>query len=280
MKCILCGNKAFKTLYLVEEYQILMCTNCELVTTKQSDTLSYTHYHRDADYEKFEKHFKNIFRKRFNLVKKYLNINKSTNYTPRVCDIGASTGTMLDIFSKEGWETWGVEPSKSAGLAKSKGHKIIKSTLEKAKVPSKYFDAVVLNHTLEHVDNPLVVLKKVRDILKDRGIVLVDVPNFGSLSSALQKEKWSYLLPQEHNFHFTQKTLKAIFEKAGFDVIYSKSRSGICEFANPLEELLESLISLKKRFFTNVVGLPQSLIETTLNKGNSMSMIGTKHINK
>lgn len=267
--CVVCESNRFKLIMEKDGHEIVSCKKCGLVKTLQNKSLNYSNYHRDTDYDKFESHFKNIFRKRFNLVNKY-------KKGKRVCDIGASTGTMLDVFLENNWETWGVEPSASAHIAKKKGHKVLKNTLEKAMLPSNYFDAVVLNHTLEHVENPVEVLKKVSEILKKGGVVLVDVPNFDSLSSNIRKGNWPFLLPNEHTYQFTPESLKKVFEKARLSVIHQESRSGIFEFANPLAEIFESLITLKKRFFVNLIELPSAVISTALNKGNSMTMMGKK----
>src|SRR5579859_5368801 len=121
--------------------------------------MDYKKYHRDKTYQENDSHFKNIFRKRVNIVLKY--IKKG-----RVLDVGASTGAMLDIFKEKGFETWGVEPSLSSSIAKKKGHKIIFNYFEKAKLPSDYFDAVIMNHTLEHLNNPVAILVKIHKLLK------------------------------------------------------------------------------------------------------------------
>ncbi len=231
--------------------------------------MDYEKYHRDKTYQENESHFRNIFRKRFDIAKRFVKFG-------RVLDIGASTGVMLDLFGEKGWETWGVEPSMSALLAKNKKHKILKTYFEKAKLPENYFDLVIMNHTLEHVDDALLVLKKIYKILKKGGIVLIDVPNSGGLGSKLLMDKWPYKLPEEHNYQFTETSLSELFKEAGFEVKYFESRSGIFEFANPIEDIWESLTSLKKRFFTTIINIPYDVLVTALDMGDSMSMVGRK----
>lgn len=231
--------------------------------------VSYRKYHRDKTYSENESLFKNIFMTRFNIAKRF--VKKG-----RILDIGTSTGTMLDIFAEQGYETWGVEPSGSAKVAKSKGHKILNSYFEKAKLPKNYFDLVILNHTLEHMDEPVEVLEKIFGILKKSGIVYIDVPNAGGLGSVILRDKWPYRLPEEHKHQFTKQSLEELFRKAGFGIIHFESRSGIFEFANPLEELKESLFGLKKRFLKNVINIPYDLLVTAINIGDSMSMVGRK----
>ncbi len=231
--------------------------------------INYKKYHRDSTYQENESHFKNIFKKRFNIIKKI--VKKGC-----VLDIGASTGTMLDIFKKEGFETWGVEPSESAKIAKEKGHKILKEYFEDAKLSSNCFDVVIMNHTLEHLEDPDLILKKINKILKKDGVLLIDVPNAGGIASKILGKRWPYRLPEEHKHQFTKKTLTGIFKKAGFNIIHFESRSGIFEFANPHQEILESLVGLKKRFFTNIINIPYDIFVTILKRGDSMTMVGKK----
>ncbi|SRR5258708_27455980 len=232
--------------------------------------MNYKKYHRDKAYEENESHFRNIFMTRFAIAKRLI------QKPGRVLDIGASTGVMLDIFKENGWETWGVEPSISAFRAMEKKHKILKTYFEKAKLPENYFDLVIMNHTLEHVDDALLVLKKIYKISKKGGIVLIDVPNAGGLGSKIWRDKWAYRLPEEHNYQFTKTSLSELFKEAGFEIIYFKSRSGIFELSNPVKDIWESLISLKKRFFTTILNIPYDVLVTSLNMGDSMSMVGRK----
>ncbi len=235
--------------------------------------MNYKKYHRDKTYEANEDHFRNIFITRLNIVLPYF----AKASKGRVLDIGASTGVMLDIFADNGWkETWGIEPSTSSYNARKKKHKILNTYFEKAKLPENYFDLVIMNHTLEHLDNPVLILKKIYRVLRKNGIVLIDVPNAGGLGSRIWGYKWAYRLPEEHKQQFTKESLSKVFKEAGFEAIYFKSRSGIFELSNPLKDILESLIGCKKRFFTTILNIPYDVFVTAINMGDSMTMVGRK----
>lgn len=268
--CILCNSVNFITLYKGIDWGVLKCAKCEFIKGERSVKVGYGQYHRDEDYKKFEPLFRNIFQKRVNLTDRYI------NKPGRVLEIGCSTGVMLGLYKEKGWEGFGVEPSGSAKIARKRGVKVLQSTFEKAKLPTNYFDLVVANHTLEHMDNPVEVLKKIYEVTKKGGVVLIDVPNFASLGSKILGSKWPFLLPLEHNFQFTRDSLSKIFKKCGFGVVYFESRSGIFDMADPATEVWQSLVTLKKRFFTNLLTLPYSLLATLLNQGDAMSMIGKK----
>lgn len=220
-------------------------------------------YHRDEDYKKYESLFENMFIKRVNLVSRFVKKGK-------MLEIGSATGVMLKLFANKGWNVLGVEPSGSSSEAIKKGLRVLNVKFEDAKLSKDDFDLVVLNHTLEHMDNPELILNKISVLLKERGIIFIDVPNFGSLSSKLLGRKWPYLLPLEHKSQFTKEGLTKLLEESGFKILHWESRSGIFEFANPIKELS------RKRFLMDIVTSPYALIATIIGMGDSMSFIAKK----
>lgn len=242
-----------------------------VMETKDFVMPKYDRYHRDETYYKLEEHYKNIFRTRYEIVKRYVKRGK-------VLDIGTSTGAMLDNFGEDGWETWGVEPSGNFGIAKTKGHKILHEDFEAAKLPNDYFDVVIANHVLEHVDDPIVFLKKAKRLLKKGGIILIDVPNYGGLRSKIYGKKWKYLTPAEHKWHFTRASLSGLFEEVGLVVVGFESRSGLWEFGWPTLELWQALVGRKKRFITHFWHLPFDTVATLFKMGDSFSLVGSKVI--
>lgn len=230
--------------------------------------IDYTKYHRDKEYQESEKLFKNIFKKRYNIIAKYIKNPKT------VLDIGCSNGVFLDLYKNS--ETWGVEPSESGYKMKDVRHKIIHEYFEKAKLPQNYFDLIIMNHTLEHVKDAEIVLAKIYRLLKKDGILLIDVPNAGSLSAKILGKKWPYRLEKEHTYQFTKDLLSKLVRDSGFKILHWESRSGLFELGEPLKEYWQTLVGFKKRFFTNLINLPYSILATALQMGDSMSIIARK----
>ncbi len=230
--------------------------------------IDYTNYHIDREYQDNKKLFINIFKKRYRIIARFIKNPKT------VLDIGCSNGVFLDLFDKA--ETWGVEPSENAKNINAKKHNIINTYFEKVKLPEKYFDLVIMNHTLEHTKNADLVLLKIYRILKKDGILFIDVPNAGGLGAKILKDRWPYRLPKEHNYQFTKETVTEKLIDSGFKVLHWESRTGLFELSNPLLDLWQSLVGLKKRFIVNVLASPYHLVSTLLNMGDSMSIIAKK----
>jgi len=266
MKCALCKSLTFDTLFTVNKHTIDRCTNCKLVRTKNFTLPNYRSYHRDTQYKTDEVFFRNIFAKRYMNIAKYAKPGK-------VLDIGAANGVLLDIFSEHGWKTYGVEPSGTAEVAISKGHIIEKEALDSTKFKPKSFDVIVINHVLEHVIDPISFLNKAKELLTDKGIMYIDVPNFGSLSSYLAGRQWKYILPKEHVHHFTTETLQRLINIIGCKTVDVQTRSGIYETQYPLMYLIDELFAFRKNLFTDLISIPGNTIATVLRRGSSMGYI-------
>ena len=122
----------------------------------------------------------------------------------RVLDVGCGRGVLLQEFRRRGWEVQGTELSESAASYARQTLKIPVEIgdLEAIGFPPNYFDAITLWHVLEHVADPRALLAEIRRILKPDGVLLVAVPNFGSLEARVSKDKWFHLDVPRHVTHF------------------------------------------------------------------------------
>lgn len=266
--CPVC-KKSASFFCLSKNHVIYKCTFCHFGFTEnliaQKDS-----YYRDQTYIEEEKLFKNIFLKRVNIISKKIKIPGN------VLEVGCSTGLMLSLFKDRGWQVKGVEISKEAAeIATERGIEVITQPFEKLELKEKY-DLIIFNHTLEHLENFELVIKKVNMLLKPKGFLYIDLPNFDSLSAKVLKGKWPLLLPDEHLWHFTQKALTILLSKFDFKVVYINKSSGIWDYNNPLFGLWNSLTSFKKRFFTELFTAKGSFIVSKLGVGTDLMIIARK----
>jgi len=72
---------------------------------------------------------------------------------------------------------------------------------------------------LEHEHNPLEVLEGLRKTIKNNGVVIIKVPNYGSINRVVRGKKWcGYRFP-DHVNQFTPNTLSKMVLKAGYKII-------------------------------------------------------------
>ena len=136
----------------------------------------------------------------------------------KILDIGCAMGFFLSIAKKEGWDCSGVELSKDAASHAKKvigAKRIHNGTLDTAPFKAGSFDCITMFDVIEHLDDPLPILKACRRLLKRDGILMVETANVDSLTARVRKEKWGYYL-LGHLVYFSPKTLRRAFREGGF----------------------------------------------------------------
>lgn len=211
------------TLFPINSYKLVKCKNCGLVyvnprpTTIEREAINKEIY----DSEKYRTHYfqdRKIFEKRF---KKKLRKIERYSKKGKILDVGTSYGFFLDEARKRGWETYGIEKNiPAAHYAREKlGLNVFGCTIEEEKFDKNYFDVITLWDVLEHSPDPVIFLKKLKTVLKINGLICVQSPNIESLIAKYRKERWDWLSPNDHLFHFSPSTLEAILIKSGYKII-------------------------------------------------------------
>jgi hypothetical protein len=62
-------------------------------------------------------------------------------------------------------------------------------------------------------------LKKVNRLLKEDGLLAMEVPNIGSFMAGMAKTDWELMAPREHLSYFTVHTAERTLSEAGFTVL-------------------------------------------------------------
>ncbi|MBD1153495.1 class I SAM-dependent methyltransferase [Pelagibacterales bacterium SAG-MED24] len=144
---------------------------------------------------KNDKGIQNRFDQIINLpIKKSDNKNRAnrvydflTKKRINLLDIGSGIGVFLYEMKKKGLNVEGLDLDKRYAIfLKKKGIKVNSVEINKLKI-NKKFHLITLNKVLEHVQNPVIFLKKSLKFLKKNGLVYIEVPD----SNAKKKGKFS-----------------------------------------------------------------------------------------
>lgn len=93
-----------------------------------------------------------------------------------------------------------------------------------------YFDVVTFWHSLEHVHDPKATLQEAYRILREGGVVTVQVPNIATILFWFFGQNYSMLQAPYHLYDFSPSTLGKLLQESGFDVyrtVYSPGTDGI-----------------------------------------------------
>ncbi len=135
----------------------------------------------------------------------------------RLLEVGAGYGLFLDAARRTGWQTTGVELSRT-GAAHATGVlglDVFCGQLADAPL-TPGFDVVCAWDTVEHVPDPLEFWRTARSLVADDGVVLFSTPYVSSLPARLLGTRWWTLKPAEHIWHFTPRTHAVLLARAGF----------------------------------------------------------------
>lgn len=135
----------------------------------------------------------------------------------RLLDVGCGSGEWLELMRKLGWSVEGVDfDGNAVEVATRNGLKVSCGGLEEQKYPDCSFDAVTLNHVIEHVPDPLQTVEECLRVLKPGGRLVMFTPNNSSLSHQIFKGDWRGLEPPRHLHIFSMSSMCGLLAKAGF----------------------------------------------------------------
>ena len=139
----------------------------------------------------------------------------------RLLEIGCHAGVLLERFRAQGWKVRGVEPDpRAAAFARAQfGLEVSACTLEQAGFRPQSFDAVVMLHVIEHLDDPARTVGQIADALRPGGIFLVETPVYDTLVYRLLGRRERSLSCDGHVYFYTARTLAALLERCGFEIV-------------------------------------------------------------
>lgn len=137
----------------------------------------------------------------------------------KILDIGCFCGIFLNSARSDGWEPYGLEPLVMPAIYARGffGLDVKTDTLKNGLYPTNFFDAITAFQVFEHLLHPEVEIKKIREILKPGGALLIEVPNIETLSVKIFGAKHRHYV-HDHISFFSPKTTSLLLTQFGFKV--------------------------------------------------------------
>lgn len=197
----------------------------------------------------------------------------------RLLDVGCGTGGYLAEMAELGWEPWGVEPAEAAAREARRrlalpAERVVVAVAEEAELPAASFELVTLSHVLEHVRDPLGVLRRVHGWLVPGGRVRIWLPNVESLEARAFGRLWFGLDLPRHLWHFSPATIGLALERAGFRVRRVVPQFGASSLTGSLRQSADALRG-RRRDYRDAPRLTRALLPlygVTLALGNAPAL--------
>ena len=240
--CQLCGDARSTVKFEEPPYRVLRCSGCGLVwvTPRLDDTALRDVYGEEywrsdspktkgyADYASDAALYLKTFRRRLKLVQRYLPPQG------RVLDVGCAAGFFLRVAAELGHDVRGVEVSEAIAQEAVNAlgaERVWIGTLDS--VPHEQpgfgrgtFDLVTMWDVVEHVPDPQALLQDARAMLAPGGHLLIETQNVDSRFANLLGPRWHHYKHEEHIYHFNPRTIRALLDQTGFEVVKLTSSFG------------------------------------------------------
>ena len=226
-----------------------------------------THHEIDQKKKFINNGFKNVPVQNDHWIFKYVNIDKG-----RFFEIGPGLCRLYKTFLLKGWSCQGLEPR---SFVKVKG---IKKNFNEIKNDN---DIVAAFDVLEHVENPIEILKKINKKMRKNGQIFLTFPYSESFKSKILKERWQMVVPLAHLHFFSLKSTNIMLKRAGFKTVEIKDFSFV-EVRRLVRNFFKlPLFILKDILKLNFKNIFKHLFEFFLNfldliKGDQLKVVAIK----
>jgi SAM-dependent methyltransferase len=235
--CPVCSNSKtyfFLTAYnshgsavynLEKQFNYWKCSLCEalfLVNIKPSPDYYRKYYSKDYRDEHANIGMSAYIIRYSNYIKLSI-IKHFIKENTKILDIGSGDGTFLKQLGPL-YKRFGLEIEKNL-TSDYKKHLITAIHGDIVSIPLKTrdFNCITLWHVIEHIPNPQKLFKKILEISSHKSIVIVSTPNIKSIGFAKGKEDWFHLDAPRHFILFSDKSIKILADKYGFEIVTSRN---------------------------------------------------------
>jgi 2-polyprenyl-3-methyl-5-hydroxy-6-metoxy-1,4-benzoquinol methylase len=227
--CSLCGNTKAREYCNVQrsyggqifELQLGQCTHCGFIFLSDPPLIPY-----DAEYLSIE-----LPQDKLALFRAQERIAAIEHYVPGISrasflDIGIGDGLLLSVAEKAEYRTFGLDVNPESIFQARKKYRI-QSEITIAEYPQTFegrtFDVIHLNEVIEHIDNPLQLLRWCYTHLSEHGCLVIQTGNIESFAARYKGRAWDYIRPVHINY-FANRTLSEAVQRAGLRIL---SRSSV-----------------------------------------------------
>jgi 2-polyprenyl-3-methyl-5-hydroxy-6-metoxy-1,4-benzoquinol methylase len=230
--CPVCQNNTFEEFLKVqdftvsqEKFSIQECKNCGFkFTNPRPESSQIGEYYKAESYISHTNTSKGFISKLYHSVRKYtlkgkLNlINSLIPQKGKLLDVGCGTGMFLNICRENGWKVNGIEPDSGARQIAEEINKATIKTEILSSFQNDTFDIITMWHVLEHVHLLNETVDWLKERLSEKGYLIIAVPNHESKDAEIYQENWAAYDVPRHLYHFSQESIKQLFEQKGFSL--------------------------------------------------------------
>lgn len=216
--------------YLVsnEKFTLHQHSNLDiLITNPRPNESDLPSYYQSSAYISHTNSSKGLFDRLYQIVKSISLNSKSKllssymNSSDSHLDLGAGTGSLVQVMKNKGYNSIGIEPSGQARNVAQENNIELHSSLDSLPYDS-LFKTISLFHVLEHLPNLNEDLKKLSSLLHQDGRLIIAVPNFNSYDALHYKNHWAAFDVPRHLWHFSRSGISELAKSHNLQLVKTK----------------------------------------------------------
>ncbi len=230
--CPLCGGTHFTsamtcTDYFAtrEQFDLFSCDDCGFMFTQGVPVESEIgRYYETPDYISHSDTRKGVMNTLYHYVRSYmlcrkarLIVKEAHRKKGRLLDVGTGTGYFLNAMQKRGWTVEGIEKNPQAReFAQQNFELTVQPEPVLDTLAPGSFHVITLWHVMEHLEHLNETWSRLWELLADKGVLVVAVPNCSSYDARKYGAGWAAYDVPRHLWHFTPATIQKWGAKHGF----------------------------------------------------------------
>jgi ubiquinone/menaquinone biosynthesis C-methylase UbiE len=140
----------------------------------------------------------------------------------KLLEIGCGSGDRIIKLNKAGWDVIGQDIDNNA-YEKLTSNNIPFILGNTDQLKGEQFDVILLSHVIEHVKDPVSLLKECRRLLKSNGKLYITTPNNQSFTHKLFRRYWLGLDSPRHLIVYNINSLTNILSSSGYKNIKART---------------------------------------------------------
>ncbi|MEG1563532.1 MAG: class I SAM-dependent methyltransferase [Bacteroides sp.] len=208
-----------------ESFDVCTCEDCGFTFTQGAPVeAEMGRYYETPDYISHSDTKKGAMNALYHQVRRYmlgrkarLVMKEAHRKEGHLLDIGTGTGYFADAMLQRNWKVEAVEKNAHARLFAREhfGLEVKEETALQTFAPET-FDVITLWHVMEHLEALNDTWERLHQLLTEKGILVVAVPNCSSFDAAKYGKQWAAYDVPRHLWHFTPTTMQRMAFKHGF----------------------------------------------------------------
>ncbi|MBF0429097.1 MAG: class I SAM-dependent methyltransferase [Magnetococcales bacterium] len=277
--CYICNSKESEKRVEIHGVWYATCQNCgHLYTLHRYSEEALRRFYEDNNYYS-EITYANketcYYRREHVALPKVEYVERFTGLASGIwIDVGAGIGDLVSVAQERGWEAIGLELSDSSvNFAKEVfAVDLIRQPLDAYLVENPKMlgcaKVVSIIGVMEHVVNPMELLRQIHAVLAPGGVVVIQVPHANSVSSMVQEVfpqfVFRHMVPFTHIMVFSESSLQCALDQVGFEM------EGLWFHGMDMYELMITLAFIDDRI------VQSALFRTMMSAMNELQLVMDK----